>query len=93
MAKACWKQYTLYKGDMIIAEGTVNGRKCALLKMCSGSRRRKCIRFIRNIHSMCMAMVEKRISCIYGDQLADGVRRNDDGTDYFTLDYLRITCF
>ncbi len=23
MAKACWKQYTLYKGDMIIAEGTV----------------------------------------------------------------------
>ncbi len=23
MAKACWKQYTLYKGDMIIAEGTL----------------------------------------------------------------------
>lgn len=23
MAKECWKQYTLYKGDMIIAEGTV----------------------------------------------------------------------
>ena len=23
MAKACWKQYTLYKGDMIIAEGTI----------------------------------------------------------------------
>lgn len=23
MAKACWKQYTLYKGDTIIAEGTV----------------------------------------------------------------------